>query len=100
MTKEEVIQIVSEQLDSMNNMVASFHTHNGWDTPQLDPKVSLTGFPILQVATASVAPTYIPASPGTFIFQVDTSPTYYLWAYLTYNSAGTITGAWKKVQLT
>ena len=97
--KKYIELIIDEKLNSMSNMTIPFHAHNGWDNPQLDPKVALKGFPISQVATASVAPTFVP-EVGTFIFQTDTTPSYYLWAYLSYQNGNTITNRWKGVQLT
>ena len=91
-------QVINEKLDSMSNMAVPFHQHNSWDNPQLDPKTALLGFPVVQVVDASVAPTDNPLD-GTFKFQVD-GTNYYLWVYLTYSTAGVLTGAWKKVQLT
>lgn len=101
--KKYIEQVIDQKLDAMNNMTIPFHLHNGWDNPQLDPKVALLGFPVNQVATASVAPTDQPPS-GTFRFQVDGS-SYYLWAYLSYSqptgsTTGTLTGSWKSVALT
>lgn len=102
MANEELIntikQTINEKLDSMSNMAVPFHQHNSWDNPQLDPKIALLGFPVIQVADASVAPTNTP-SDGTFQFHVDTTPTYYLWAYLTYNNAGVLTPAWEGIRL-
>lgn len=97
--EKEIQTIVKKTIDSMDNMSVPYHYHNSWDSNQLDPSVALTGFPVEQVATASVAPSDTPSS-GVFRFRVDTTPTYYLWAYIVYNNAGTLTGAWKSVQLT
>lgn len=97
--KQFIEKVVKDQLDAMSNMVIPFHTHNSWDNPQLDPKIALLGFPVDQVADASVAPTDVPLN-GQFRFQVDTTPIYYFWAYITYSTAGSLTGAWKGVALT
>lgn len=57
-------------------------------------------FHIATISDASVAPTDTPIN-GTFRFYVDTSPKYYLWAYLVYqNSSTVLTGSWKSTQLT
>ncbi len=75
------------------------HHHNGTDSIQLDPSVFL-GFPVFQVADASVAPTDTPPN-GTFRFYVDVTPRYRLWAYLVYRTAaGVLTRSWRVVSLT
>ena len=96
--KQYIEQVIDTKLNAMNNMTIPYHQHNGYDNSRLDPRFFL-GFPIQQVATASVAPTFQP-EVGTFIFQTDTTPAYYLWAYLSYQSGSTITNAWKGVALT
>ncbi len=45
------------------------HNHNGVNSPRLDPKYFL-GFQNVQVADATVAPTYT-VQNGTIIFQYD-----------------------------
>lgn len=70
------------------------HEHTGVDSPQINP-TNLMGFPVIQVADATVAPSDVPQN-GTFRFYVDTTPRYRLWAYLIYNN----TGAWKVISLT
>lgn len=85
----------------MTNMAIPNHAHNTWDSNQLDPSISLTGFEVTQVADATVAPTDVPGQ-GIFRFQVDTTPRYRLWVYMVYTTALTtvLTGAWKSVALT
>lgn len=97
--KQYIEQVIDSKLNAMNNLTTPYHQHNGYDNSRLDPKVALLGFPIYQTATASVAPTFVP-EVGTFVFQTDTTPAYYLWAYLSYQSGSTITNAWKGVALT
>lgn len=95
--KEEVINIIQEQAESMTNMSIPFHLHNGWDVNQLDPAVALLGFPVIQVPDATVSPTDVPVS-GTFRFYVDTTPRTILWVYAVYStSLGVLTGSWKSV---
>lgn len=88
-TDEQVKQIegiIQTQLGNFNSPAVPTHFHNGWDVNQLDPATALVGFPVNQVADASVAPT-VQSANGTFIFQVDNiagTPHYYFWAYLVY----------------
>ena len=70
------------------------HKHTGVDSPKINP-ADLMGFPVIQVANATIAPTDIPQN-GVFRFYVDTTPRYRLWAYLIYNNIG----AWKVISLT
>lgn len=99
MNEQDVNKIIDKKLDSMTNLAVPFHLHNGWDVNQLDPATALLGFPVLQVADASVAPTDTPLT-GTFRFQVDVTPDYYLWTYTVYSTAlGVLTGAWKSIVL-
>ena len=98
--KQFIDQVIDQKLDSMENLSVPQHFHLGWDASQLDPAVALLGFPVVQVADATVAPTDVPLN-GTFRFYVDVTPRYRLWAYMVYvSSAGAQTGAWKVVALT
>ncbi len=101
MTEQDVIKIIDQKMNSMTNMAVPNHYHNQWDSNQLDPAISLSGFPVIQVPDATVAPTDIPEQ-GTFRFYVDTTPRYRLWAYLVYQTATTtiLTGSWRVVSLT
>ena len=104
MENEKLKQIINDTIDqklsSMTNMSIGNHAHNGYDVNQIDPAVGLSGFPVFQVANATVAPTDKPSN-GYFRFQVDTVPKYYLWVYLTYqNTSGVLVAAWKSVALT
>ncbi len=92
--KNFVNRCIEEKMDSMTNMSVPSMRYTGWDTNQIDPGIGLLGFPVIQVPTASVAPTDIQQN-GYFRFQVDTTPQYYLWAYLNYQSGAVLTGAWK-----
>lgn len=56
------------------------HTHDRTNSFAIFLK-DQKGFPIFQVADASVAPSFS-TSTGQIIFQVDPNPDYYLWAYL------------------
>lgn len=57
-------------------------------------------FNVATNSLASTTPTDVPQN-GTFRFYVDTTPNYYLWAYLNYqNSSTVLVGSWKKIQLT
>ena len=98
MTEEQVKKLIEDTLQSTSQMQIPNHLHNGWDTNQLDPEIALSGFPVQSVATASVTPTDT-VNNGSIRFQVD-GTNYYLWAYLNYNTAGVVAGAWKSVQLT
>lgn len=73
------------------------HTHNGVDTPKLNPLQSLNGFPIYTVTNAATAPTF-PVTNGIPIFQVDSGPHYYIWVRLPNVSTGV--NVWTKIQLT
>ncbi len=72
-----------------------YHEHNGTDVTQINPAIGLSGFPVIQVANATVAPTDTPQN-GTFRFYVDTTPRFRLWAYLIYNNIG----SWRSLSLT
>jgi hypothetical protein len=96
--KNAIKMVVKEQLEAMYNMVVPFHTHNSWDNPQLDPKIALLGFPVEQVSDARVAPTDTPLN-GQFRFQVDTTPRYRLWAYLSTEIEAVITSSWQMIPL-
>jgi hypothetical protein len=97
--KNKINSLIDQKLDSMTNMSVGNHAHNGYDVNQIDPAVGLSGFPVIQVADATVAPTDTPVN-GTFRFYVDTTPRYYLWAYLNYqNTSGVLVPAWKKLIL-
>lgn len=87
-------------MSSMSNLAIPNVAQNGWDANQLDPAVSLLGFPVVQVTDATANP--IIANPndmpnnGTFRFYVDTTPRYRLWAWLNYqNTSGALVGAWQ-----
>lgn len=109
--KQFIGQCIDEKMSSMTNMAVPNHYHNGWDANQIDPAVGLLGFPVNQVTTGATGAngvTGAAGSPlftalnGTFVFQVDPSPKYVLWAYLNYNPGGTTpgpTGKWVGVQL-
>lgn len=100
--KIQIQQIVIAQLNNFNSAPVPTHVHNGWDAGQLDPVDALTGFPVYQVADASVAPTDQYDS-GKFRFLVDFSagtPHFYLWVYLVYaNATNQQIGKWARVQL-
>lgn len=64
------------------------HQHNGTDSPRLNPKYFL-GFQNIQVADATVAPTYT-LQNGTILFQYDSSH-WVMWVRLN--------NLWKKVSL-
>lgn len=91
LTQDQINQIqgiVIDQLNGFNMPPVAVHSHNGWDANLLDPIVSLTGFPVYQVADASVAPTD-QSDNGKFRYLVDFSagtPHYYLWSYLVYRN--------------
>ena len=61
------------------------HTHNGFDSPKIDPR-NLTGFPIL-----NSVPTY-DAQEGTIVLYWNGSTTYELYAR--------INKGWRKIALT
>lgn len=86
MNEEHIRKIIIEQLGDFNTPPIATHEHNGWDANQLNPKISLTGFPVYSVADASVSPTdKVPN--GTFRFQTDFksgTAHFYFWAYLVY----------------
>jgi hypothetical protein len=97
--KNEIMGIIQTQLSNFNSPPVATHFHNGWDANQLDPAIALLGFPVVQVADASMAPTY-QSTNGKFIFQVDFktgTPHYYLWSFLTYVNTTTnvSVSAWK-----
>ncbi len=102
--KNLINKTVDEKLDSMTNMVTGNHAHNGYDVNQIDPAIGLLGFPVIQVADATVSPLVSNSNDtpqsGTFRFYVDTTPHYRLWAYLTYvNTSSVLVGAWKSLTL-
>lgn len=98
--EQRVNQIIDRKLESMDNLAVPNHAHNTYDSNQLDPAVALLGFPVIQVADATVAPTDVPIQ-GIFRFYVDVTPRYRLWVYMVYTTAtGVLTGAWKVVALT
>lgn len=91
-------------LSDFNNAPVATHFHNAWDANQLDPAIALTGFPVIQVADAAIAPTD-QSTNGKFVFQVDFkggTPHYYLWAFLTYTNTTTSVSVsnWKGTVLT
>ena len=99
----KVNQIIDRKLESMSNLANANHAHNGYDVNQIDPSVGLTGFPVVQVSSATASPSDVPPN-GTIRFQVD-GTNYVLWAYLNYakptgSATGTLVGAWKSVTLT
>lgn len=108
MDKTELVNLINRTIDqklgSMSNMAVGNHAHNGYDVNQLNPAIALNGWPVIQVANASFAPTVanpndIPPN-GTFRFYVDITPKYVLWAYLTYQDAsGALVGDWKYLSL-
>lgn len=106
--KKFIEKVVDEKMSSMENQAVPNHYHNNWDANQLDPAVSLLGFPVIQVADASVSPLVANSNDtpqnGIFRFYTDNNggtPHYYLWAYLYYtNTSGVSVGAWKSVALT
>lgn len=94
---ERVNSLIDQKMNSMTNLNIPFHLHNGWDVNQLDPAVSLLGFPVLQVIDATIAPTDTPVS-GTFRFYVDAVPTYRMWIYTVYQtSMGVQVGSWQSI---
>lgn len=111
MDNTNIINLINETIDqklnSMSNMATPNHVHNTYDSNQLDPAISLLGFPVIQVADATVAPTDIPTN-GIFRFYVDFNhggsgvARYYLWAYINYQNTttSTLVGVWKSVALT
>ena len=98
--KQIVEKIIDQKLGAMENLTVPQHYHNTWDASQLDPAVALLGFPVIQVADVTVAPTDTPAN-GTFRFYVDPTPDYRLWVYIVYQTtASVLTGSWRYVVLT
>lgn len=95
-------QRIEIRLNSFNDAPVSRHVHNGYDAQQLNPATSLSGFPVVQVTDASVAPVNR-YDNGEFVFLVDNkggTPHYYFWAYLVYqNASNAQVSAWKGVQL-
>lgn len=61
------------------------HTHNGFDSPKIDPQ-NLTGFPIFTAVPTHNAP------EGTIVLRWDGSTTYEIYAR--------INKSWKKVAIT
>lgn len=109
MENEKFVQMINKiidtKLESMSNLANPNHAHNGYDVNQLDPAVALTGFPVIQVADATVSP--LVSNPndkpqsGTFRFYVDTTPRFRFWAYLTYqNTSAQLIGSWRVISLT
>lgn len=101
--KPDDLQQIQDQIKKMNDtkyqrqtgqIFTTRHTHNGTDTPKLNPQVALQGFPIYQVANAATEPTFN-VSNGQIIFQTD-STTFYLWVKLL--SGGV--SSWRYVKLT
>lgn len=103
MNEQQVRKIVKTMLNDFNSAPVATHLHNGWDANNLDPADALLGFPVFQVADASVAPTD-QSENGKFRFQVDFiagTPHYYFWAFLVYRNATNVQiSAWKKTALT
>lgn len=90
----KVNRIIDQKLGSMTNMAVGNHYHNTYDSNQLDPAISLLGFPVIQVANATTAPTDKPNN-GTFRFYVDTTPRCVMWTYTVYQTAATVLmGQW------
>lgn len=105
-TRAQIAQMIDQQVTTLlrnfNSAPVATHTHNKADSPQLDPAVALTGFPVFFVADASVAPTTL-SQNGTFRFQTDfksATAHFWLWAYLVYYNASNVqVSKWVGVQL-
>lgn len=97
--KQFIKKTIDQKMNSMDNLAVPNHFHNGWDANQLDPAISLLGFPVIQVTDATVAPTDVPSN-GTFRFYVDLVPVVRLWAYTVRNNNNVLTGTWKYLTLT
>jgi len=67
---------MDEQKQPQDPFNIPFHTHNGADSPQLNPNDFL-GFPVITVSDATIEPTDTPIS-GTIRFLKDSS-NYYEW---------------------
>lgn len=99
---QKVNQIIDDKMAAMTNMAIPNVNQNSWDANQLDPAVSLLGFPVIQVVDASANPILLNPNDkpqnGTFRFYVDPTPHYTLWSYLTYqNTSGALVGAWEQL---
>jgi hypothetical protein len=100
---DKIEQFVDEKIKtaldnySKSSLALPRHTHNRVDSLALDPKYFL-GFPVIQVADATIPPTDKPQN-GTFRFYVDGTH-WKLWAYLQTVSGGAITSNWKSISLT
>jgi hypothetical protein len=105
MNEEQIYNQINQQMSQFNGTPSPWHVHNGGadDSPQLDPNVSLTGFPVVYVSDASVAPTDLYQN-GKFRFQVDFKAGvahFYLWVYLVYiNASNQQISSWRYVALT
>ncbi len=47
---QKVNRLIDQKLDSMSNMAVPNHTHNTYDSNQLDPAIALLGFPVIQAS--------------------------------------------------
>ncbi len=104
MDKETLInlinQTINQKLSSMTNMETGNHAHNGYDVNQLDPAISLLGWPVIQSSPAISPPIDTPAN-GTFRFYVDQNANFVMWVYLVYQTAtnAVLTGRWLPIRL-
>lgn len=84
MTREQIVEIVRQELASNGREFVIPHSHNGIDSPQIDPDF-LLGFPIFSATPAHAAP------DGTIVLS-DISGTRKIWAR--------IGGAWYSITVT
>jgi len=96
--KRIIEQVIDEKMFSMSNLAIPNHLHNSYDSNQLDPAVSLLGFPVLQVTDASTTPTDSPID-GIFRFYVDSTGERKMWVYTVVNDGAVLTGEWRCVPL-
>lgn len=86
MKPDEIKKLIKKEFEAFEKerlFDIPYHAHTGTDAPQINPK-DLAGFPGIEVADVTVAPTDTPANV-TFRFYYDATPDYRLWAYINQN---------------